>query len=79
MREEDRVALCRIVRDYIDPKRPGHKPRQVWGIIEAAHNGRRDGFLVTASNQSLFRAYRNSVSCNPQDLIDEAMLLEEIA
>jgi hypothetical protein len=77
MREHDRVAICRIVRAYIDPKRPGHKPRQGWKIIEAANNGRLDGFLVTASNQSLFRAYRNSVSCNPQDLIDEAMLLED--
>lgn len=78
MREQDRESLCRIVKAYIDPKRPGHKPRQVWQIIEAAHNGRPDGFLVTNDNMWLFRQYRNSVSCNPQDIIDEAMLFQEV-
>lgn len=77
MREVDRAELCRIVKAYIDPKRPGHKPRQVWQIIEAAHNGRPDGYLVTTANMSLFRQYRNSVSPNPQDMIDEAMLFQE--
>jgi hypothetical protein len=77
MREVDRAKLCRIVKAYIDPKRPGHKPKQVWSIILAAHNGRPDGFLVTTKNMSLFRQYRNSISCNPQDIIDEALLFQE--
>ncbi len=77
MREVDRAELCRIVRGYIDPKRPGHKPKQVWQIIHAAHNGRPDGFLVTNDNMWLFRQYRNSISCNPQDMIDEALLSQE--
>jgi hypothetical protein len=77
MLETDRAELCRIVRAYIDPKRPGHKPKQVWQIIEAAHNGRPDGYLVTSDNMWLFRQYRNSVTGSPQDLIDEAMLFQE--
>ena len=78
MRAEDRAELCRIVKEYIDPKRPGHKPTQVRDIIFSAHNGRPDGFLVTADSMFLFRQYRNSVSCNPQDIIDEALAAEEV-
>lgn len=79
MRDKDREELCRIVREYIDPRRPGHKPRQVRDIIYAAHNGRPDGFLVTMDNMWLFRQYRNSISCNPQDMIDEARSTVEVS
>lgn len=40
--------------------------------IEACHNGRLDGYVVTNENLHLFRVYRNSVSGSGRRMVDEA-------
>lgn len=69
MRDEDRAELISLVREWLDDS-------EEWCVrdaIAAAHVGRPDGLIVTMDNQHLFRQYRNYVSGEAQDLIDEAM------
>ena len=43
------------------------------GYILDAHNGKPDGYYITSDNMHLVRRYRNSVSGNPAQLIEEAL------
>lgn len=73
MREEDKQRLYQLVLDELALHRSKHARRMVEDAIFAAHNGRPDGYLVTADNMWLFRQYRNSVSPSPKHLVDAAL------
>ena len=63
-----RAELISLVREWLDDS-------EEWCVRNAianAHVGRPDGVIVTSDNQHLFRQYRNSVSAEAQDIIDEA-------
>lgn len=69
----NREQLMEIVRDFV-----AKQGLQVTAeSIRQAHAGAPDGWLVTNDNMALFRQYRNGVSPNPLDMIDEALDLHE--
>lgn len=69
MQEPERKELMRLVSGWLNE----HGDEFVANIIIDAHLGRPDGWLVTRDNLHLLRQYRNSVSGNAQDMINEAL------
>lgn len=68
MSADDREELFGIVRAELQR----WDPVCVADAILSAHQGRPQWF-VTEDNMHLFRRYRNNVSANPYDMINEAL------
>lgn len=76
MTEADKQELYRLVRGWLmSPGWP--ETKHVRAVIQDAHMGRLDEWLVDTSNMYLFRLYRNHVSHSPDRLMAEALAFTE--
>lgn len=73
MREGNWSALYRLVLDALATS----APKRVRADILAAHLYDRPQGFITRATSGLFRQYRNSVSADPQHLIDAAVASQE--
>lgn len=69
MKDNDRRELMRLVSGWLND----HGDEFVAEVIQRAHLGNPDGWLVTSENMGLLRQFRNTESGNPLDLIGAAI------
>jgi hypothetical protein len=69
MSDEHFAELFRLVRQALAVR----KRRDVYGDILAAHMHDRPQGFITRETSGKVRQYRNSVSCDPDHLIDAAL------
>ena len=72
MTTADKHKLFRIVIQSLNAQRSRYGRQIVESMIRHAHNGRIEGFMVTADNLHLFRQYRYDVSPEVWHLMEAA-------